>query len=47
MKFSEMHLKKEVVDALTEIGLTDPTGIQEKTIQAILSGKDVLGQAET
>jgi len=47
MKFSEMHLKKEVVDALTEIGLTDPTGIQEKTIPAILSGKDVLGQAET
>ncbi len=47
MKFSEMGLKKEIVDALNDIGLTETFPIQESTMPLILSGEDVIGQAHT
>lgn len=47
MKFSEMGLKKEVLDALAEMELAEPTNIQARTIPPILAGRDVVGQAET
>ncbi len=46
-KFSEMGLKKEVIDALRDMKFDEPTKIQAKTIPLIMRGKDLLGQAET
>lgn len=47
MKFSELELKPEVMAGLVEMGYTDLTPIQEETFPHILSGKDILAQAET
>jgi ATP-dependent RNA helicase DeaD len=47
MQFSQMNIRKEVLDALTEMGFIETTKIQEETIPIGLQGKDVLGQAET
>jgi len=47
MKFEEMKLKPEIFRALTELGFTEATEIQEKTIPAIENGKDIVGQSQT
>jgi len=47
VKFSEMGLKREIVDALDEIGLVESFPIQEATMPHILNGEDVIGQAHT
>lgn len=47
MKFSELDLKPELLQALDKIGYHDMTPIQEKAIPHILEGADVLGLAET
>jgi ATP-dependent RNA helicase DeaD len=47
MKFSELDLKPEILNALTAIGYQDLTPIQEKTFSPILSGRDLLARAET
>lgn len=47
VKFSEMKLKKEIIDALDEIGLVDAFPIQEVAMPHILKGDDVIGQAHT
>ncbi|GBG97255.1 DEAD/DEAH box helicase [Lactococcus termiticola] len=47
MKFSELGLSQGIIDTLTSIGYEKPTPIQEQTIQLALSGRDVLGQAQT
>ncbi len=47
MKFSELDLKPEILAALTDMGYKELTPIQEKTFFPILSGRDVLGRAET
>jgi ATP-dependent RNA helicase DeaD len=47
MKFEELKLIPEIQDAIREMGYTDLTPIQEKTLPHILEGKDLLGQAET
>lgn len=45
--FSALGLSEPVLKALLEIGYETPTPIQEQIIPYILSGKDVLGQAQT
>ncbi len=45
--FSTLGLRKELIDALSELGYEAPTPIQEKTIPIILAGHDVIGQAQT
>jgi len=47
MKFSELDLKPEILNALTGMGYQDLTPIQEKTFSPILSGRDLLARAET
>jgi ATP-dependent RNA helicase DeaD len=47
MKFSELELQSEIVDALTEMKYVDMTPIQEKAIPHILDKRDLIGQAET
>lgn len=41
------RIKKEIVRALNEEGITLPTGIQTKAIPPILEGKDVIGTSKT
>lgn len=47
MKFSELNLKPELLKAIKRAGFEEATPIQEKTIPLVLSGKDVIGQAQT
>ena len=47
MKFSELGLKPEILEALTGMGYEDLTPIQEKTFFPILNGRDLLARAET
>ena len=46
-KFKELKLNKSILNALDEIGYTNPTTIQNQTIPLILDRKDVLGIAKT
>ena len=47
MKFEELNLRPEIVKALTELGLTDATQIQEKSIPIIKEGIDLIGISKT
>ncbi len=47
MKFSELALRAEILEAVEEAGYQEPTPIQEQAIPAILTGSDVLGIAQT
>jgi ATP-dependent RNA helicase DeaD len=47
MKFTELDLKPGILKALNEMSFEDLTPIQEETIPEILSGRDVIGLAET
>jgi ATP-dependent RNA helicase DeaD len=46
-KFEELKIKKEIVDALYDLGFKEAFPIQEATIPILLSGRDVVGQAHT
>ena len=45
--FSHLDLDDELVQAVTELGYTAPTPIQAAVIPVMLSGQDVMGQAQT
>lgn len=47
MYFQDLNIREELVRALKEIGINEPTDIQEKTIPLILAGKDVIGISKT
>ncbi len=47
MKFRELALRAEILEAVDEAGYQEPTPIQEQAIPAILTGGDVLGIAQT
>lgn len=47
MLFEDLSLSKSIQRAVFEEGYTDPTPIQEKAIPIILSGKDLVGCAQT
>jgi ATP-dependent RNA helicase DeaD len=47
MKFSELDLKPEILEALTDMGYQNLTPIQEKAFFPILHGRDLLARAET
>ena len=47
MKFNELDLDKKLQKALVDIKFDTPTPIQESCIPVILSGKDLLGCAQT
>lgn len=47
MKFSELHIEKNILRALRESGYQQPTPIQEQAIPPVLAGRDLLGCAQT
>lgn len=47
MKFEEMNITKALRRSLSAMNLEEPTIIQEKSFPAIMSGRDVLGIAQT
>ncbi len=47
MTFDQLNLSNPLLNALNDLGISEPTPIQEKTFSLILSGRDVLGIAQT
>lgn len=45
--FQELNLSKPLLNALQDLGYTKPTSIQDKCFSTIMSGKDVIGVAQT
>jgi len=45
--FHELKIDPIIISALSNMGFEEPTPIQEKTIPAALSGRDVIGLAQT
>ena len=46
-KFSEMGLDPDILKAISGMGFEEPTPIQMQTIPVLLTGKDLMGQAQT
>jgi len=47
MTFSDLNLNKPLLNALNDLGYVDPTTIQTKAYSVIMSGRDVVGIAQT
>lgn len=47
MKFNELELREELQKVLVENGFEDATEIQSESIPVALSGRDIIGQAQT
>jgi ATP-dependent RNA helicase DeaD len=47
LKFEELNLSKEVQRAIADMGFEEATPIQSQAIPVVLSGKDIIGQAQT
>ena len=47
MSFEDLNLNKFLLSALAEQGLTEPTTIQRRAFSVIMSGRDVVGIAQT
>jgi ATP-dependent RNA helicase RhlE len=45
--FSQININKQLLDAIEDIGFKNQTPIQEQTFSQILSGKDLVGIAQT
>jgi ATP-dependent RNA helicase DeaD len=45
--FSSLNLRDEIMQAITELGYAEPTPIQSGMIPLMLTGVDVVGQAQT
>ncbi|MDI6740990.1 MAG: DEAD/DEAH box helicase, partial [Candidatus Edwardsbacteria bacterium] len=47
MRFDQLGLKANLLEAVIEEGYADPTPIQQQTIPLALSGRDIMGCAQT
>ncbi len=47
LTFADFDLPKKILDALADLNLFEPTPIQERSFKQILSGRDVMGIAQT
>ncbi|MFR2892305.1 DEAD/DEAH box helicase [Peptoniphilus grossensis] len=47
MRFNELNLSREVLQAIEGMGFVNPSEVQEHTIPEILNGHDLLAQAQT
>lgn len=47
MGFRKMGLSASIQKAISEMGFTNPTPIQEQAIPLLLQGEDIIGQAQT
>ena len=45
--FTSLHLRDEIMQAINELGYSEPTPIQSGMIPLMLTGADVIGQAQT
>ena len=45
--FTQLNLRPQLVQAVTDLGYTTPTPIQSAVIPVMLTGQDVIGQAQT
>ncbi|MEW6084561.1 MAG: DEAD/DEAH box helicase [Chloroflexota bacterium] len=45
--FTSLNLRDEIMQAITELGYAEPTPIQAALIPVMLTGADVIGQAQT
>lgn len=46
-KFAELGVSEDILDALDDIEITEPSEIQAKAIGPMLEGLDIIGQAQT
>lgn len=46
-KFKELGISATIIHALSDMGFEEPTPIQSQAIPLVLSGKDLVGQAQT
>lgn len=47
MKFTELELDEQLLEAISHFGFENATPIQERAIPAILEGRDLIGSAQT
>jgi ATP-dependent RNA helicase RhlE len=47
MKFTDLNINNPILNALSDLGFSEPTPIQVKAFAPIMAGKDVLGIAQT
>ena len=47
MTFEELHLSKNILEALSDEGYTQPTPIQQQAIPVVMEGRDLIGCAQT
>lgn len=47
MKFTSLPLNENLQKALEKHGFTDATAVQEKTIEKVLEGKDIVVRSQT
>ena len=47
MRFSDLNLSSELLQAIDDLGFESPSEVQEASIPIILEGRDVLAQAQT
>ena len=47
MRFQDLKIDEAILKAIREVGYDTPTPIQEKAIPVVLSGRDLLGCAQT
>ena len=47
MSFSALGLSEKILEGVKAMGYVDPTPIQLRAIPLVLSGKDVIGSAQT
>ena len=46
-KFEDLPISDEIKRAIADMGFEEPSPIQAQSIPVILSGRDVIGQAQT
>ena len=47
IKFEDLPISDEIKRSVAELGFEEPSPIQAQSIPVILTGKDVIGQAQT
>ena len=47
LRFQDLSVSKEIQKAIADMGFEEMTPIQSQTIQPIMDGRDVIGQAQT
>lgn len=47
LRFEELNLSQEILDAVKDMGFEEASPIQSESIPHILQGKDIIGQAQT